>query len=64
MRLLLYLLRSPIWESYTQRCVGTDQQVDDGNDFLSRNVPLLGGLLASYLRDWIYYWRVYKAEEG
>jgi hypothetical protein len=57
MRLLLYLLRSPIWELYTQR----------GADGMSKAVemlPLFGKLLTNYMWDWLYYWKLYRAEEG
>jgi peroxin-16 len=57
MRLLLYLLRSPIWERYSQRgAAGLSGAVEV--------VPLLGKLLTSYLWDWLYYWKLYRAEEG
>jgi Peroxisomal membrane protein (Pex16) len=55
LRLLLYLLRSPVWEVYTERRI---------TDRISRHVPLVGNLLAAYLQDWLYYWKVYRAEEG
>jgi hypothetical protein len=50
-------LRSPIWELYTQR----------GADGMSRSVemlPLFGKLLTNYMWDWLYYWKLYRAEEG
>jgi Peroxisomal membrane protein (Pex16) len=55
LRLLLYLLRSPVWEAYTERRI---------TDRVSRHLPLVGNLLATYLQDWLYYWKVYRAEEG
>jgi hypothetical protein len=57
MRLLLYLLRAPIWDRYTQPVaerIGSAVEI----------VPLAGGLLSSYLWDWLYYWKLYRAEEG
>lgn len=56
-RLLLYLLRSPIWDRYTQP---TAERVGDAAGY----VPLVGGLLQNYLWDWLYYWKLYRAEEG
>jgi Peroxisomal membrane protein (Pex16) len=57
MRLFLYVLRSPIWERYTEPVV---QRVDG----VVYRFPLVGGLLRNFIWDWIYYWRVFRAEEG
>jgi hypothetical protein len=57
MRLFLYLLRSPAWERYTRR--GT-QALSGAVDV----VPLFGKLFTNYLWDWLYYWKLYRAEEG
>jgi Peroxisomal membrane protein (Pex16) len=59
MRLFLYVLRTPVWERYTepiaQRIMGVS---------LRNNVPVLGNLLSSYFWDWLSYWRDYRLEEG
>jgi Peroxisomal membrane protein (Pex16) len=57
MRLFLYVLRSPIWDRYTEPVV---QRVDG----IVYRFPLVGGLLRNFIWDWIYYWRVFRAEEG
>ena len=57
MRLWLYLLRSPIWEMYTE---GTIQRCSD----IIHRFPLLGGLLRNYIYDYVYYWKFFRAEEG
>lgn len=57
MRLLLYLLRTPVWKERTSAAV-------DRLDGALNRVPLLGGLMSAYLQDWLYYWMVYRAEEG
>ena len=57
MRLWMYLLRSPIWEIYTER------MVQRCSDILYR-LPLLGGFLREYMNDYIYYWKFYRVEEG
>lgn len=57
LRLFLYLLRSPIWDRHTR---GTAESVGRALE----RVPLLGGLLQNYLWDWLYYWKLYRAEEG
>ena len=59
MKLLLYLLRSPVWDRYTQRgvagCVSRNLQ----------NVPLLGRLADTYLWNWLLYWKhPFVSEEG
>lgn len=58
LRLLLYLLRSPVWDGYTERAV------DRVGSAVHRCVPLAGGLFRNYLWDWVNYWRLYRAEEG
>jgi hypothetical protein len=57
MRLFLYVLRSPIWDRYTEPAV---QRVDD----IVYRFPLVGGLMRNFIWDWIYYWKVFRAEEG
>lgn len=57
MRLLLYLLRAPVWNRGTKPIVHGVSAVVDA-------IPLVGGLLQNYLWDWIYYWKLYRAEEG
>jgi len=58
LRLLLYLLRSPVWDGYTEGAV------DRVGSAVHRRVPLAGGLFRNYLWDWVNYWRLYRAEEG
>jgi hypothetical protein len=57
MRLFLYLLRAPIWDRLTR---GSAENV---SAILDR-IPLFGGLMQNYLWDWLYYWKLYRAEEG
>ena len=57
MRLLLYLLRTPLWEQCSRPSA---ERLSN----LLEKVPLLGGLLARYFWDWLYYWKLYRAEEG
>jgi hypothetical protein len=56
-RLLLYLLRAPVWERYTERSVQSVTRILD-------KIPLVGGLLHNYIWDWLYYWQLYRSEEG
>jgi hypothetical protein len=58
MRLLLYLLRSPVWDRYTEPLA---QRV---GSTLQKTVPLLGNLLQCYFWDWLYHWKEYRLEEG
>ena len=58
LKLLLYVLRSPIWEQYTQPY---SSRVSNG---LAR-VPLMGRLLSNYLMDFLLYCKhPYVSEEG
>jgi hypothetical protein len=57
MRLFLYLLRVPIWDTKTRPGVERFSTAIE-------KFPLLGGVLSSYLWDWIYYWKLYRLEEG
>jgi Peroxisomal membrane protein (Pex16) len=57
LRLLLYLIRSPIWDRYA---LPTVERVGGAIEV----VPLFGKLLTTYLQDWLYYWKTYRAEEG
>ena len=57
LRLLLYLLRSPVWDRYTAT---TANRVSSAVG----KIPLVGGLLNNYIWDWIFYWKLYRAEEG
>ena len=57
LRLLLYLLRVPVWEKITEPATDRIGQALD-------KVPLFGRLSSNYLREWLYYWRFYRAEEG
>ena len=58
LKLLLYLLRSPMWDHYTYATV---TRVAQG----MTRVPLLGGLLNHYWMNGIMYWKhPYVAEEG
>jgi len=56
-RLWLYLLRSPVWDRYTR---GTAERV---SAFLEL-FPLVGGLMQNYLWENLYYWKMYRSEEG
>ena len=59
LRLLLYLLRSPVWEHQTRPAL---EGVSSG---VLRKVPLLGPLLDTVLWDWVlYYQHPFVAEEG
>lgn len=58
MKLMLYLLRSPIWTHAT--CPGLER-----TSACFQSIPLLGRVLDSYLWDWILYWRhPFVSEEG
>jgi peroxin-16 len=57
LRLLLYLLRVPVWDRLTK------PRVDNLCASIER-IPLFGKLLTNYLYEWLYYWRLYRAEEG
>jgi Peroxisomal membrane protein (Pex16) len=58
MRLLLYLLRAPIWDNITGPL---SERVGDIFD----KVPVLGRLMSTYLRDWLCYMKhPYVSEEG
>lgn len=56
-RLLLYLLRAPVWTNYSEP---TLQRISG----IIVRIPLFGGLLNNYVWDWIYYWKLYRADEG
>ena len=57
MRLLLYLLRSPMWDRHTRPAVeGVERTVD-------RSIPWLGNMMVAYLQDWLYYWKLYGSAE-
>lgn len=58
LKLLLYLLRNPLWDHYTHASV---TRIAHG---LAR-IPLLGGLLNQYWMNGIMYWKhPYVSEEG
>jgi hypothetical protein len=58
MKLLLYLLRSPIWTHAT--CPALDR-----TSAVVQHVPLFGRVFDSYLWDWILYWKhPFVSEEG
>lgn len=57
LRLLLYLLRLPVWDLFTEPVV-------DKLSLIMERVPLIGGLGSNYLHEWLYYWRLYRVEEG
>eukprot|EP00934_Nitzschia_sp_Nitz4_P006504 Nitzschia sp. Nitz4//scaffold166_size90379//36569//37831//NITZ4_005056-RA/size90379-processed-gene-0.57-mRNA-1//-1//CDS//3329538193//6494//frame0 len=57
-KLLLYLLRSPVWSRVSQPCLDTTSSV-------LHKIPLLGTFLDALIWDWILYWKhPYIAEEG
>jgi len=56
-RLWLYLLRSPIWDLHMRPAA---ERVSD----VAGRVPFIGGLIQNYLWDWLFYWKLYRAEEG
>jgi hypothetical protein len=58
MRLLLYLLRSPVWDWYTEPLA---QRVGSS---LQKSIPLFGNLLQCYFWDWLYHWKEYRLDEG
>ena len=58
MKLFVYVLRAPIWNRLTSPFL---EQATSA----IQKIPLLGGLIHSYLWDWIYYWKhPYYSEEG
>lgn len=58
LKLLLYLLRSPIWERYIQ---ASTTRVASG----VARVPIVGRLLSHYLMEFVFYWKhPYVSEEG
>ena len=57
MRLLLYLLRSPVWNQLS------DPSLQKASSFLSY-IPVLGSLVSVYLQDWIVFWKEYHLEDG
>lgn len=50
-KLFLYLLRSPIWDRYTEPMLLRKTGV------ALRHIPLLGPLFETYLWDWLLYWK-------
>ncbi|CAJ1969522.1 unnamed protein product [Cylindrotheca closterium] len=57
-RMLLYLLRGPIWSKMTH-------PVLEKGSAIWTKIPILGRLLDVFLWDWILYWKLpYIAEEG
>jgi len=50
MKVLLYLLRSPVWDRTTEPSVLRTAA-------LLRRVPLLGKLIETYLWEWLLYWK-------
>jgi hypothetical protein len=56
-RLLLYLLRAPLWERATRPTV--ERLVS----FLER-IPLFGKLASNYIMEYLMFWKLYGAEEG
>lgn len=57
-RLLLYLLRAPIWNQVTAPSL-------DRTSTILQKIPLLGNFLDTCLWDWILYWKhPYVSEEG
>jgi Peroxisomal membrane protein (Pex16) len=58
MKLLLYLLRAPLWTHATSP---TLERIST----IAQNVPLFGRIFDSYLWDWILYWKhPFVSEEG
>lgn len=57
LRLLLYMLRAPIWEEVTQPTVARMGKLLD-------RMPIFGRLVSNYVWEWLFYWRLYRAEEG
>ena len=58
MRLLLYLLRSPVWDRWTE-------PASDRVEGALEKVPLLGRLASTYLRDYLWYMKhPYESEKG
>lgn len=59
LRLLLYCLRTPCTDRFA------DPFFDRIHKWMTESSPLpwLGNLLAAYLQDWLFYWRVYHLEE-
>jgi len=58
MKLLLYLLRSPIWNH-------TTTPILERTSAVSQRIPFFGRIFDSYLWDWILYWKhPFVSEEG
>lgn len=58
MRLLLYLLRSPVWDRWTM-------PASDRAEGILEKVPILGRLASTYLRDYLLYMKhPYESEKG
>ena len=58
MRLLLYLLRSPVWDRWSE-------PASDRVEGILEKVPVLGRLASTYLRDYLWYMKhPYESEQG
>ena len=58
MRLMLHLLRAPIWNKITE-------PASDQIESALERIPVLGRLTSTYLRDWLWYMKhPYVAEQG
>jgi len=58
MRLLLYFLRSPVWDRWIE-------PASDRIEAALERVPILGRLASTYLRDYLWYMRhPYESEHG
>lgn len=57
LRLLLYLLRSPIWETGSRRFL---QHVES----TLLRVPIFGIPISNVVWEYILYWKIYRLEEG
>lgn len=55
-RLWLYLLRSPIWDRYTEPAATVIRDRVEHN--------FLGRMASNYIWEWLYYWKDYRMEEG
>lgn len=56
MRLWLFLLRSPIWDRYTEPAATAVSRRAETN--------FLGRIVSNYVWEWLYYWKEYRIEEG
>eukprot|EP00522_Entomoneis_paludosa_P000838 CAMPEP_0172470044 /NCGR_PEP_ID=MMETSP1065-20121228/65317_1 /TAXON_ID=265537 /ORGANISM="Amphiprora paludosa, Strain CCMP125" /LENGTH=436 /DNA_ID=CAMNT_0013227869 /DNA_START=197 /DNA_END=1507 /DNA_ORIENTATION=- len=55
-RLMFYLLRSPVWDRLSSPTIRRANQILE-------YLPILGNFLSLYLQDWVYFWKEYRLED-